>query len=133
MSAGAMTSPDAVVRELFQALDALDVARIEGLFTDDIQGVDELSGGWRRGRGAVHDYLESVVSAGIADLRSELSDFVAAEWDDTAVVTCVLDQSYSIAGEDQRIHAPTSVVLRRADGAWRCALLHSVPLAEPEE
>ena len=133
MSAGAMASPDEVVRELFRALDALDVARIEALFTDDVQGVDEVSGGWRRGRAAVHDYLESVVSAGISGLRSEIGDLTTTQWDDTAVVTCVLDQTYSLAGDDQRIHAPTSILLRRTDGGWRCALLHSVPVAEAEE
>jgi ketosteroid isomerase-like protein len=133
MSAAAETSPDEVVRELFRALDALDPARIEARFTDDVQGVDELSAGWRRGRTAVHEYLLSVVGAGISDLRSELSDLCSIEWDDTAVVTFVLDQSYRMDGAGQRIHAPTSIVLRRTDGEWRCALLHSVPVAEPEE
>jgi uncharacterized protein (TIGR02246 family) len=133
MAAAAMTAPDEVVRELFRALDALDVGRIESLFTDDIQGVDELSGGWRRGRDAVHEYLESVVEAGLANLHSELSDVSASEWNDTAVVTLVLDQTYAIGAEDQRVHAPTSVVLRRIEGEWRCALLHSVPVAEPED
>jgi len=109
------------------------VARIEALLTDDIQGVDELSGGWRRGRASIHDYLESVVSAGISGLRSEIGDLTTTEWDDTAVVTCVLDQTYALAGDDQRIHAPTSILLRRTDGGWRCALLHSVPVAEAEE
>jgi uncharacterized protein (TIGR02246 family) len=133
MSAAAKTAPDEVVRELFRALDALDLAGIEARFTDDVQGVDERSAGWRRGRTAVHAYLESVVSAGISDLRSEISDLSSVEWDDTAVVTLVLDLTYRMGRAGERIHAPTSIVLRRTDGEWRCALLHSVPVAEPEE
>jgi ketosteroid isomerase-like protein len=52
------------------------------------------------------------------------------EWGDTALVTLVLDQTYTLGGERRSLHAPSSVVLRREDGAWRIALVHSVPLGE---
>jgi uncharacterized protein (TIGR02246 family) len=131
MPAPATTSPDAVVKALFGALDYVDVDTVEALFSADPQGVDELSGGWRRGRAAMHEYLATVKSSGMTDLHSTVSDLRLDDWGDAALATLVLDQTYSIDGETRQIHAPTTIVLRREDGAWRIALVHSVPLAEP--
>jgi uncharacterized protein (TIGR02246 family) len=130
MPAPAMTSPEAVVKALFGALDEVDVDTVEALFGADPQGVDELSGGWRRGRAALHEYLATVKSSGMADLRSTVSDLRLDDWGETAIATFVVDQTYSIDGDVRQIHAPTTIVLRREDGAWRIALVHSVPLAE---
>jgi len=130
MSAPSTTSPQATVEALFAALDALDMDAIEAVFAADPQGVDELSGGWRRGRESVREYLATIASSGIADMRSVLSDVHASDWGDTALCTLVLDQTYTLGGERAEIHAPTTIVLRREDGAWRVALVHSVPLAE---
>jgi ketosteroid isomerase-like protein len=125
-------SPEEVVGELFRAFDALDLTRVEALAADDIQGVDELSGGWRRGRGALRAYFEEVKAAGLADLHSTTSDVTTTEWADTAVVTLVLDQTYSLGDESQQIRAPTSVVMRRESEEWRLTLVHSVPLPEQD-
>jgi uncharacterized protein (TIGR02246 family) len=130
MSAPAVTSPAELVRRLFDALDALDTARIEALAAADVQGVDELSGGWMRGRDAVHGYFERIKAAGLTRLRSTASDVATTEWGDAAVVTLVLDQTYTFGRQEQRIHAPTSIVLRREGGEWRFVLFHSVPLPE---
>jgi hypothetical protein len=51
-------------------------------------------------------------------------------WGDVGLLTCWLDQAYTLDGEPQQISAPTSVVLRQIDGAWRIALIHTVPLPE---
>ena len=130
MAAPATTSPQATVDALFGALDALDVDALEALFSSDPQGVDELSGGWRRGRESLRQYLATVIGSGIADLHSTLSDVHVVEWGDVALATLVLDQTYSIGDRRSRIHAPATIVLRREDGAWRVALVHSVPLQE---
>ncbi|MEA2247827.1 MAG: hypothetical protein QOH46_2356 [Solirubrobacteraceae bacterium] len=132
MSAPAGTSPEETVSSLFQAFDALDIERAEALFADDVQGVDELSGGWRRGRDALHEYLQMISSAGLSDVRSSLSDVHTTDWGDTSVLTAVLDQSYRMGAEAVSLHAPTTIVLRRQEGAWRIALVHSVPLPESE-
>jgi uncharacterized protein (TIGR02246 family) len=131
MPAPATTSPEAVVNALFGALDEVDVDTVDALFAADPQGVDELSGGWRRGRAALHEHLAAVKAAGMANLRSTVSDLRLVDWGDTALATLVVEQTYTIDGRSRHIHAPTTIVLRREDGAWRIALVHSVPLAEP--
>ena len=92
--------------------------------------MDELSGGWRRGREALHDYFAQITSAGLADVRSTLADVHTADWGDTAVVTLVLEQSYTLEGEQHAVHAPSTLVLRRQNGRWRVALVHSVPVQD---
>ncbi len=121
MSAPAKASPEQTVRELFDAFDRLDVASAESLFDDEPQGVDELSGGWRRGRQALHDYFAQVVDAGLTDVHSAIADVHTADWGDTAVVTLVLDQTYTLGSERQAVHAPSTIVLRRRTvaGRWR--------------
>jgi len=127
MSAPAQTSPEHTVKELFEALDTLDLRAIESFFDDEPQSIDELSGGWRRGLEAVRDYFAQITSAGLSDVRSTVADVHATDWGDTAVVTLVLEQTYTLEGENHAIHAPTTIVLRRHDGRWRVALVHSIP------
>jgi uncharacterized protein (TIGR02246 family) len=130
MSAPLATSPRQAVAEMFAALDALDMGLLEGMLAAEPQGVDELSGGWLRGREAMHQYLSEMQASQIADMRSHVGDVHVSEWGDTAAVTCMLDQTYTLDGAEQTVHSPTTVVLRKEDGGWRIALLHSVPLAE---
>ena len=131
MSAPATTTPRETVDALFRALDALDVDTIEAMFSSDPQGIDELSGGWRRGREAMRQYLAMLRESGIADVRSSVSDVHLTEWGDTALATLMLDQTYTMGGQAQSIHAPTTLVLRREEGAWRVALVHTVPVDQP--
>jgi hypothetical protein len=130
MSAPATASAQETVDALFSALDALDTDAMAELFGDEPQGIDELSGGWRRGRPALDDYLEVLKGSGLADVRSEVSDAHLIEWDDTAIATMVLDQSYTLEGERRTIRAPTTLVLRRERGAWRVVLVHTVPTGD---
>lgn len=120
---------ESVARELFDALDRKDFDRIVRLATDDVQGIDEISRGWLRGRAAMEAYFTSL-GAQVSNIRSTLSDVQAAEVGDVGIVTLVLDQEYEMGGQRASIHAPTSIVVRRVDGDWRIVLLHSVPLAE---
>jgi uncharacterized protein (TIGR02246 family) len=128
MTAPVTASPRETVDALLTAFDALDFDAMRPLFAADVQGVDELSGGWRRGREGLDAYIASVAEAGVSDVRSTRSDEHVTEWGDTAVVTLVVDQTYMLGGERQSVHAPTSVVLRREDRAWRVVLVHAVPL-----
>src|SRR3954452_20843717 len=115
MSLSAEPSPQRTIDELFEALDRLDIDAIEALLAAEPQGVDELSGGWRRGREALHDYFAQIASAGLSDVRSTLADIHVEEGGDTALATFVLDQTYSYEGEPQSVHAPSTVVLRREE------------------
>jgi ketosteroid isomerase-like protein len=118
-----------LAREMFDALDKKDFDRIVRLATDDVQGVDELSRGWMRGRAAMETYFKTL-GPQISNIRSTLSDLHAVQHGDVGLVTFVLDQGYDYGGQRTAIHAPSSIVALRADGGWRVALLHSVPLAE---
>jgi len=120
---------ESVARELFNALDGKDFDRIARMVTDDVQGVDEIIRGWLRGRAEMEAYLKSLGEQ-VSNVRSTLSDLHTVEVGEVGIVTLVLDQEYDMGGRHASIHAPTSLVTRRVDGAWRLALLHSVPLAE---
>jgi ketosteroid isomerase-like protein len=129
MSTSTEASVERLVRELFEAVDALDFETIGRHIADDAQGVDELSRGWLRGRAALEAYFRQLEGS-IESVESQLSDIHATEWGDAGLVTCKVDQTYRMGGQEQRIQAPTSVVCRRENGDWRVVLLHSVPLPE---
>jgi ketosteroid isomerase-like protein len=120
---------ESMAQELFDALDRKDFDRIVRLATDDVQGVDEISRGWLRGRAAMEAYFKSLGEQ-VSNIRSTLSDVHAVEVGDVGIITLVLNQEYDMGGQRASIHAPTSIVVRRVDGDWRMVLLHSVPLAE---
>jgi ketosteroid isomerase-like protein len=120
---------ESVARELFDALDRKDFDRIVRLATDDVQGIDEISRGWLRGRAAMEAYFKSL-GEHVSNIRSTLGDVHAVEVGDVGIITLVLDQEYEVGDQRASIHAPTSIVVRRVDGDWRIVLLHSVPLAE---
>lgn len=118
-----------MARELFDALDRKDFERIVRLATDDVQGIDEISHGWLRGRAAMEAYFKSLGEQ-VSNIRSTLGDVHAVELGDVGIITLVLNQEYDMGSKRASIHAPTSIVVRRVDGDWRMVLLHSVPLAE---
>ncbi len=120
---------EAIVRELFTAFDRKDFATALRAVSDDVQGVDEIARRWLRGRAAVEAHTRQLEAA-LADIRSELRDIHETTWGDAGVVTCWLEQDYTLGGQRQHVSAPTTVVLRRAEGSWRAALLHAVPLPE---
>lgn len=122
---------EAVVRELFDALDRKDVQAITRNVADDAQGVDEISRRWMRGRAELETYISGLASM-VDDVRSELNDVRESTVGDTGVVTCWLEQDYTLDGERHHVSAPTSVVFRRGGDGWEIVLFHSVPLPEEE-
>jgi len=123
------SSLESIARELFDAFDRKDFDRIARMATDDVQGIDEISRAWLRGRAQMDAYLTSLGEQ-VSNIRSRLSDLTSLRSVTVGIVTLVLDQEYDAGGQRTSIHAPTSIVARRVDGDWRVALLHSVPLAE---
>jgi ketosteroid isomerase-like protein len=120
--------PQQLVIDTFKDLDALD---FESLFTklaDDIETVDELTQKWNRGRAAVETTFEALKGV-ISDIKSEVSDFNVITMGDSAVVTCVLKQSYLLEGNHVSIVSPTTSVLRHENGGWKFVVIHSIPLA----
>jgi uncharacterized protein (TIGR02246 family) len=120
---------DRIAQRLFELIDSVDVDGIKSLITDDCEEVDEISRTWRRGRAAVEAYFDQVFSV-VSDIHTDISDVAAREWGDTGVVTCVIEQTYLVDGRRERITAPTTLLVRREDGDWRLALMHTVPLSD---
>jgi ketosteroid isomerase-like protein len=119
-----------VATDFFAALDALDGDRMKEMLAGDIQTVDEISGRWLRGRGEVDDYLRDVMTA-VTDVGTHVREAEERIWGETGVLTCWIDQDYTMNGTPQHISAPTTLILRRDGGAWKLVLWHSIPLPEP--
>lgn len=117
------------VGRLLELLDAMDVDSLGTMVTDDVQSVDEITRGWTRGRAAVESYL-SQLKGSVSGVHSRMSDAQEAVWGDVGLVTFVLDQTYTMDGQQQSISAPTSILFRREPGDWKIALIHTVPIAE---
>jgi ketosteroid isomerase-like protein len=119
------------VKRAFELLDAMDLRGLGALFTDDTQGVDEISGSWERGRAALEAHL-ALLGETVTDVNSKLSDLHTTTWGEVGLATFVLDQTYQMNGERNSLSAPTTMVFRRQDDGWKVALLHSVPIPERE-
>jgi uncharacterized protein (TIGR02246 family) len=120
---------ESVANELFRALDARDAERLISRTDTDAQSVDENSRRWLRGRDELESYLRQMVEM-VTDVQTALRDVAEQIWDDTGVLTCWLEQSYTLDGKKQEISAPTTMIFRRTEGEWKLALFHSVPLTD---
>ena len=118
-----------VATDFFAALDALDADRMKEMLSGDVQSVDEVSRRWLRGRGDVDNYLREVIPA-VSDVGTRLRDAEERIWGETGVLTCWIDQDYTMNGTPQHISAPTTLIFRREGGAWKLVLWHSIPLPE---
>jgi len=120
---------ESAANELVAAIDSLDVERIVEAATEDAQGVDEISRRWLRGRSELDGYLHRLLGS-VSDVRTELRDAEERVWGDTGILTCWLEQDYTLEGSAQHVSAPTTILFRREDGEWKLALFHSIPLPE---
>jgi len=118
-----------VIEEFFAALDELDLDRLVPMFADDVEEIDEVSRRWLRGKSEVMPHFTAFV-AGAANVKSVISNVHERAWGDVGVVTCSLDQVYTVDGGDASISAPTTFLLERQNGEWRIGLFHSYPLPE---
>jgi len=119
---------EGIVKDLFVAVDNLDIPALTALLSDDAQAVEEISKKWSRGKSEVEAAFASTVAL-VSNVRSKLSEFHTVVTGDTALVTCVLDQSYTYQASQVEILAPTTVGLTKTQGVWKISLIHSVPLA----
>jgi ketosteroid isomerase-like protein len=122
---------ETAARQFTASLDALDVDAMVGVLADDVEGVEEISRQWLRGRDAVAGYMRELATQ-VSDIHSALRDVNERVWGEVGVVTCWLDQTYTYGGEILRISAPTTLLFRSDAGQWKLALFHSVPLPEQE-
>jgi ketosteroid isomerase-like protein len=116
------------LRDFFGALDRMEVDPLIDRMADDMEGVDEISRRWIRGKDAMADYARAVTEA-VSGPVTEIKDVHERVWGDAGVVTCWIEQDYTYEGAAQHVSAPTTVVFRREDGAWKMALFHSIPVS----
>lgn len=116
-------------KEVMTAFDRKDFDVVQSMLAPDAQGVDEITRRWLRSTDEVRAYFDQLEGS-VDQISSTLSDLHELVWGDVGLLTCWLDQTYTLDGEPQQTSAPTTVVLRRIDGAWRVALIHTVPLPE---
>jgi len=124
-------SLESVARRLFAAFDSLDIDAAETLVAAEAQGIDEISRRWLRGRDDIAAYFRQLTPM-LSDVHTEISDVSETIWGDTGVVTMWIEQGYTLDGTATHVSAPTTMVLRQEAGAWRVALVHSVPLPDEE-
>ena len=118
---------EAITRKMLDSLDRNDAEGFVRNSADDVQGVDEISRRWLRGVGALGDYLREVVKQ-IKGVRSTINNAHEVTWGDAGVLTCWLEQDYTLEGKKQHISAPTTIVFRRDNGAWKMVVFESIPL-----
>jgi len=118
-----------VAAEFVAVLDSLDVDAMLEKVAEDAEGVDEISRRWIRGKADLGAYLRQLASS-VSDVRTELKDASENVWGDAGVLTCWLEQTYTLEGREQRVSAPTTLVFHREGGEWRLSVFHSVPLPE---
>lgn len=116
-------------QRMLELLDAMDLDGLGAMLADEAQSVDEISRGWTRGRAAVEAYMSQLKDT-VSDVRSRMADPHETVWGDVALVTFVLEQTYTMGGQRHAISAPTSLVFRRQDGDWKVALIHTVPIPD---
>jgi ketosteroid isomerase-like protein len=117
------------VRRLLKLLDAVDIDGLSAMLTDDAQSVDEITRGWTRGRAAIDAYMAQLKDT-ISDVQSQMTDSQQTIWGDIGLVTFVLNQTYTLHGQQHTISAPTSILFRRQGNDWKIALIHTVPIAQ---
>lgn len=127
MAAQTTTDIEEFVRDAYRAMETVDVGRVRTMLAADLQAVDGLMRTWKRGLGEVGQHLAALESS-LQRWGSELSDMVVRVYGDIAVATYLVEERYSFAGQDHLDVAPTTMVLRRVDGAWQIVLFQSVPM-----
>ena len=122
---------EALTRELFGALDRKDAEAVIRAAAKDVQGVDEISRKWMRGRDAIGTYFRETIGL-VEDIHSTIGDVHETVQGDVGFVTCWLEQDYTLEGKRTHVSAPTTIAYRRESNQWKILLIHTVPLP-PEE
>jgi ketosteroid isomerase-like protein len=118
---------EAATRQYFDFVDRKDAEAIIRAGTADIQAVDEISRRWMRGIDELSAYIRQLVKM-VEDVHTSISNVHETLQGDIGILTCWVDQDYTLEGKRQHVSAPTTVAFRREGSAWKVVLFHSVPL-----
>jgi ketosteroid isomerase-like protein len=122
---------ETATRRFLDSVDQKDAEAIIRAGAKDVQGVDEISRHWMRGIDEFGAYIRQLVKM-VDDVHTTISDGHETVQGDMGLMTCWMEQDYTLEGKPQHVSAPTTVAFRRESGAWKILLFHSVPLP-PEE
>ena len=126
-----MGALETATRQLFDALDRKDAEAVIRSAAKDVQAVDELTRRWQRGVDALASYFRQAMGM-VDDIHSTLNDVHESVHEDSGLVTCWLEQDYTLQGKRTHVSAPTTVAFRRESNAWKITLIHTVPLPPDE-
>ncbi len=118
---------ETATRQLFDALDRKDAEAIIRSAADDVQAVDEISRQWLRGIDAAGSYFRQAMTM-VDNVESTITDVHETVQGETGLVTCWLEQDYTLDGKRTHVSAPTSVAFRWHSNAWKIVLVHTVPM-----
>jgi ketosteroid isomerase-like protein len=122
---------ETATRQLFEALDRKDAGAVKRTAAKDIQGVDEISRRWNRGIEAYDSYFQQLLRM-VDHSQSTINDVHETTLGDAGLVTCWLEQDYTLEGKRTHVSAPTSVAFRRERDGWKIILIHTVPMPPAE-
>jgi ketosteroid isomerase-like protein len=122
---------ETATRQLFDDLDRKDAEAVIRSAAKDVQTVDEISRQWQRGIDALGSYFRQAMGM-VDNIQSTITDIHESVHGDTGLVTCWLEQDYTLEGKRTHVSAPTTVAFRRDSDGWKIVLIHTVPLP-PEE
>lgn len=122
---------ETATRQLFDALDRKDAEAAIRSAAKDVQTVDELSRKWQRGIDALEAYFRQAMGM-VDDIQSTINDVHESVHGDTGLVTCWLEQDYTLQGKRTHVSAPTTLAFRQESDGWKIVLIHTVPMP-PEE
>jgi ketosteroid isomerase-like protein len=114
-------------RGFFDLVDRKDGGAMIGALAEDPQSIDEISRRWLRGTDEVGAYIRQMVKT-VDDVHSSISDVRERVQGEIGLMTCWIEQDYTLEGKSVHVSAPTTLVFRREGGAWKVLLFHSVPL-----
>jgi len=119
------------IHQLYDAFLERDWDRLETMFVDDYQQIDERRGVWFRGdpREILGTQRAEIEAAETYDHRIEDLD-ARALTDDVGVATYVWFADGRWDGVDYHIRCPATTVVRRTPTGWRAAVIHAVQTEE---
>ena len=123
---------EAATRQYFDFVDRKDAEAIIEAGTEDIQAVDEISRRWMRGINELGTYIRDLLKM-VEDVHTSISNVHETLQGDIGILTCWIEQDYTLDRKRIHVSAPTTMAFRRESGAWKVVLFHSVPLPPAEE
>ena len=84
-----------------------------------------------RGRDQFSAYIRQTIKV-VDDVHTRLDDVHESVRGDFGLLTCWIEQDYTLKGVPTHVSAPTTIAFQRDGAAWKILLFHSLPLP-PED